>query len=153
MVLNGGYRGNEGILESINEKKFSVTITIDSVSIKHCKLLFAESFPSVHGELSERTMLPLILPYRWDLWCAKFCGQPPTYQQPHIPTSQAYSLLFSENLQKDDSVLNLASLELARDLYNILSVYFEHGCCGIVLWEGKKCKICKDVNLLLPFPD
>ncbi|XP_033370573.1 DNA/RNA-binding protein KIN17-like [Parus major] len=30
MVLNGGYRGNEGILESISEKKFSVTITIDS---------------------------------------------------------------------------------------------------------------------------
>ncbi|NXO92431.1 KIN17 protein, partial [Certhia brachydactyla] len=30
MVLNGGYRGNEGILESINEKRFSVTITIDS---------------------------------------------------------------------------------------------------------------------------
>lgn len=34
MVLNGGYRGNEGILESINEKKFSATIIIDSVSIK-----------------------------------------------------------------------------------------------------------------------
>ncbi|NXC92775.1 KIN17 protein, partial [Certhia familiaris] len=30
MVLNGGYRGNEGILESIDEKRFSVTITIDS---------------------------------------------------------------------------------------------------------------------------
>ncbi|NWZ73141.1 KIN17 protein, partial [Acrocephalus arundinaceus] len=30
MVLNGGYRGYEGILESINEKRFSVTITIDS---------------------------------------------------------------------------------------------------------------------------
>ncbi|NWH35598.1 KIN17 protein, partial [Chloropsis hardwickii] len=34
MVLNGGYRGNEGILESINEKKFSVTITIDSGPLK-----------------------------------------------------------------------------------------------------------------------
>ncbi|NXY49982.1 KIN17 protein, partial [Ceuthmochares aereus] len=30
MVLNGGYRGNEGILESINEKRFSATIIIDS---------------------------------------------------------------------------------------------------------------------------
>ncbi|XP_064277539.1 DNA/RNA-binding protein KIN17-like [Passer domesticus] len=30
LVLNGGYRGNEGILESINEKRFSVTITIAS---------------------------------------------------------------------------------------------------------------------------
>ncbi|NXW72777.1 KIN17 protein, partial [Hirundo rustica] len=34
MVLNGGYRGNEGILESINEKRFSVTITIDSGPLK-----------------------------------------------------------------------------------------------------------------------
>ncbi|NXP81484.1 KIN17 protein, partial [Ramphastos sulfuratus] len=34
MVLNGGYRGNEGILESINEKKFSATITIDSGPLK-----------------------------------------------------------------------------------------------------------------------
>ncbi|NXO25753.1 KIN17 protein, partial [Cisticola juncidis] len=34
MVLNGGYRGNEGILESINEKRFSVTITIDSGPFK-----------------------------------------------------------------------------------------------------------------------
>ncbi|NXA71604.1 KIN17 protein, partial [Thryothorus ludovicianus] len=34
MVLNGGYRGNEGILESINEKRFSVTITIDSGLLK-----------------------------------------------------------------------------------------------------------------------
>lgn len=34
MVLNGGYRGNEGILESINEKKFSVTIIIDSGPLK-----------------------------------------------------------------------------------------------------------------------
>lgn len=77
MVLNGGYRGNEGILESINEKRFSVTITIDSVSIKHCKLLLADSFPSVRGELSKRALLSLILPYRWDLWCAEFCGHSP----------------------------------------------------------------------------
>ncbi|NXH42927.1 KIN17 protein, partial [Dicaeum eximium] len=34
MVLNGGYRGIEGILESINEKTFSVTITIDSGPLK-----------------------------------------------------------------------------------------------------------------------
>ncbi|XP_021240017.1 DNA/RNA-binding protein KIN17 isoform X2 [Numida meleagris] len=34
MVLNGGYRGNEGILESINEKKFSATIIIDSGPLK-----------------------------------------------------------------------------------------------------------------------
>ncbi|XP_059703829.1 DNA/RNA-binding protein KIN17-like [Haemorhous mexicanus] len=34
LVLNGGYRGNEGILESINEKRFSVTITIDSGPFK-----------------------------------------------------------------------------------------------------------------------
>lgn len=32
LVLNGGYRGNEGILESINEKSFCATIIIDSVS-------------------------------------------------------------------------------------------------------------------------
>uniref|UniRef100_A0A8B9IV53 DNA/RNA-binding protein KIN17 n=1 Tax=Amazona collaria TaxID=241587 RepID=A0A8B9IV53_9PSIT len=40
MVLNGGYRGNEGILESINEKRFSATIVIDSVSIRYCRILF-----------------------------------------------------------------------------------------------------------------
>ncbi|NXX26063.1 KIN17 protein, partial [Nicator chloris] len=34
MVLNGGYRRSEGILESINEKRFSVTITIDSGPLK-----------------------------------------------------------------------------------------------------------------------
>ncbi|NXO82591.1 KIN17 protein, partial [Sitta europaea] len=34
MVLNGGYSGNEGILESINEKRFSVTITIESGPLK-----------------------------------------------------------------------------------------------------------------------
>ncbi|NXP63963.1 KIN17 protein, partial [Chloropsis cyanopogon] len=34
LVLNGGYRGNAGILESINEKRFSVTITIDSGPLK-----------------------------------------------------------------------------------------------------------------------
>uniref|UniRef100_A0A8C9MXU2 DNA/RNA-binding protein KIN17 n=1 Tax=Serinus canaria TaxID=9135 RepID=A0A8C9MXU2_SERCA len=34
LVLNGGYRGNEGILESINEKRFSVTITINSGPFK-----------------------------------------------------------------------------------------------------------------------
>ncbi|NXQ19537.1 KIN17 protein, partial [Peucedramus taeniatus] len=34
LVLNGEYRGNKGILESINEKRFSVTITIDSGPLK-----------------------------------------------------------------------------------------------------------------------
>uniref|UniRef100_A0A8D2M8V3 DNA/RNA-binding protein Kin17 WH-like domain-containing protein n=1 Tax=Zonotrichia albicollis TaxID=44394 RepID=A0A8D2M8V3_ZONAL len=34
LVLNGGYRGNEGILESINEKRSSVTITINSGPLK-----------------------------------------------------------------------------------------------------------------------
>lgn len=69
MVLNGGYRGNEGILESINEKKFSATIIIDSVSIKkNWKIYFAYStFHLYAGELSQRKMLPLILFYRWDL--------------------------------------------------------------------------------------
>ncbi|NXL19082.1 KIN17 protein, partial [Setophaga kirtlandii] len=38
LVLNGGYRGNEGILESINEKRFSVTITIDSGPLKGCRV-------------------------------------------------------------------------------------------------------------------
>ena len=33
LVLNGGYRGNEGTLESINEKTFSATIVIETVSI------------------------------------------------------------------------------------------------------------------------
>ena len=31
LVLNGGYRGNEGTLESINEKTFSATIIIETV--------------------------------------------------------------------------------------------------------------------------
>ena len=30
LVLNGGYRGNEGTLESINEKTFSATIVIET---------------------------------------------------------------------------------------------------------------------------
>uniref|UniRef100_A0A8C0H347 DNA/RNA-binding protein KIN17 n=1 Tax=Chelonoidis abingdonii TaxID=106734 RepID=A0A8C0H347_CHEAB len=34
LVLNGGYRGNEGILESINEKNFSAAIIIDSGPLK-----------------------------------------------------------------------------------------------------------------------
>uniref|UniRef100_A0A8D2KYB5 DNA/RNA-binding protein KIN17 n=1 Tax=Varanus komodoensis TaxID=61221 RepID=A0A8D2KYB5_VARKO len=34
LVLNGGYRGNEAILESINEKAFSATIVIDSGPLK-----------------------------------------------------------------------------------------------------------------------
>ncbi|XP_012497630.1 PREDICTED: DNA/RNA-binding protein KIN17 [Propithecus coquereli] len=33
LVLNGGYRGNEGTLESINEKTFSATIVIETVSL------------------------------------------------------------------------------------------------------------------------
>ncbi|XP_043354891.1 DNA/RNA-binding protein KIN17 isoform X1 [Dermochelys coriacea] len=34
LVLNGGYRGNEGILESINEKNFSAAIIIESGPLK-----------------------------------------------------------------------------------------------------------------------
>ncbi|NXH09911.1 KIN17 protein, partial [Bucco capensis] len=34
MVLNGGYRGNVGILDSINEERFSATIIIDSGPLK-----------------------------------------------------------------------------------------------------------------------
>uniref|UniRef100_A0A8C5UVY7 DNA/RNA-binding protein KIN17 n=1 Tax=Microcebus murinus TaxID=30608 RepID=A0A8C5UVY7_MICMU len=34
LVLNGGYRGNEGTLESINEKTFSATIVIETVKLK-----------------------------------------------------------------------------------------------------------------------
>lgn len=33
LVLNGGYRGNVGTLESINEKTFSATVVIETVSI------------------------------------------------------------------------------------------------------------------------
>ncbi|NWT97879.1 KIN17 protein, partial [Urocynchramus pylzowi] len=38
LVLNGGYQGNEGILESINEKRFSVTIIINSGPLKGCRV-------------------------------------------------------------------------------------------------------------------
>ncbi|XP_056429230.1 DNA/RNA-binding protein KIN17 isoform X2 [Hyla sarda] len=38
LVLNGGYKGNFGILESINEKKFSATIVIDSGPLKGRKV-------------------------------------------------------------------------------------------------------------------
>ncbi|XP_059119494.1 DNA/RNA-binding protein KIN17 isoform X2 [Peromyscus eremicus] len=34
LVLNGGYRGNEGALESINEKAFSATIVIETGPLK-----------------------------------------------------------------------------------------------------------------------
>lgn len=34
LVLNGGYRGNEGTLESINEKAFSATIVIETGPLK-----------------------------------------------------------------------------------------------------------------------
>jgi len=89
MVLNGGYRGNEGILESINEKRFSATIVIDSVSIKHRRSslrreLFICTSESFHEEIS------LILSYRWDLWCGKMLWSPsacsqPVGKQPRIP--------------------------------------------------------------------
>ena len=32
MVVNGGYRGTEAVLESINERKFSCTVTLKQVS-------------------------------------------------------------------------------------------------------------------------
>ncbi|KAM8973424.1 DNA/RNA-binding protein KIN17 [Pelodytes ibericus] len=38
LVLNGGYKGNFGILESINEKAFSATIVIDSGPLKGRKV-------------------------------------------------------------------------------------------------------------------
>lgn len=82
MVLNGGYRGNEGILESINEKKFSATIIIDSVSIKCCKVsLCRVLFHLYAGELSQKEKVSLILSYRWDLWCTKCCAHPPIPNQ------------------------------------------------------------------------
>ncbi|XP_069085365.1 DNA/RNA-binding protein KIN17 isoform X2 [Pleurodeles waltl] len=37
-ILNGGYRGNEGVLDCIDEKSFSATITIDSGPLKGRKL-------------------------------------------------------------------------------------------------------------------
>ncbi|KAM4747443.1 DNA/RNA-binding protein KIN17 [Rhinophrynus dorsalis] len=38
LVLNGGYKGNFGILDSINEKSFSATIVIDSGPLKGRKV-------------------------------------------------------------------------------------------------------------------
>lgn len=38
LVLNGGYRGNEGTLESINEKTFSATIVIETGPLKGRRL-------------------------------------------------------------------------------------------------------------------
>ncbi|XP_073508544.1 DNA/RNA-binding protein KIN17 isoform X1 [Phyllobates terribilis] len=38
LILNGGYKGNFGILESINEKSFSATIVIDSGPLKGRKV-------------------------------------------------------------------------------------------------------------------
>ncbi|CAI9578610.1 unnamed protein product [Staurois parvus] len=37
-VLNGGYKGNSGFLDSINEKSFSATIIIDSGPLKGRKV-------------------------------------------------------------------------------------------------------------------
>ncbi|XP_029471299.1 DNA/RNA-binding protein KIN17 [Rhinatrema bivittatum] len=42
LVLNGGNRGSEAILNSVDEKNFSVTVTIDSGPMKGCK---AEGVP------------------------------------------------------------------------------------------------------------
>ncbi|MBN3271728.1 KIN17 protein, partial [Polyodon spathula] len=41
LVLNGGYRGSEAILDSIDEKKFTALITIDSVSVMSDSCHFA----------------------------------------------------------------------------------------------------------------
>ncbi|XP_053572406.1 DNA/RNA-binding protein KIN17 [Bombina bombina] len=38
LILNGGYKGNIGVLDSINEKSFSATIVIDSGPLKGRKL-------------------------------------------------------------------------------------------------------------------
>lgn len=38
LILNGGYKGNYGVLDSINEKRFSATIIIDSGPLKGRKV-------------------------------------------------------------------------------------------------------------------
>lgn len=38
LVLNGGYRGNEGIFEFINEKIFLVIIVIEIGFLKGCRV-------------------------------------------------------------------------------------------------------------------
>uniref|UniRef100_A0A8C0U4F3 DNA/RNA-binding protein KIN17 n=1 Tax=Cyanistes caeruleus TaxID=156563 RepID=A0A8C0U4F3_CYACU len=82
MVLNGGYRGNEGILESVNEKRFSVTITIDSVSIKQalvCRELSIctwRAFTKNHVILNPASQVGFVVCKV--LWTALTCQQPHT---------------------------------------------------------------------------
>ena len=90
MVLNGGYRGNEGILESINEKRFSATIIIDSVSIKHFDLLCVERFSSVHWRpfTKKDGVINPVLQVGF-MVCKMLWSHPaysqPVGEQPHIP--------------------------------------------------------------------
>ncbi|XP_057588502.1 DNA/RNA-binding protein KIN17 isoform X3 [Hippopotamus amphibius kiboko] len=52
LVLNGGYRGNEGTLESINEKTFSATIVIETVSMFTQRQKFQNAFKMCRGVFS-----------------------------------------------------------------------------------------------------
>ncbi|XP_026310592.1 DNA/RNA-binding protein KIN17 isoform X3 [Piliocolobus tephrosceles] len=49
LVLNGGYRGNEGTLESINEKTFSATIIIETVSLFIQRQKFQNALKMCHS--------------------------------------------------------------------------------------------------------
>ena len=49
LVLNGGYRGNVGTLESINEKTFSATVVIETVSIFTQRQKFENAFKMCHA--------------------------------------------------------------------------------------------------------
>lgn len=52
LVLNGGYRGNEGTLESINEKTFSATIVIETVSMFTQRQKFQNALKMCHSSFS-----------------------------------------------------------------------------------------------------
>lgn len=52
LVLNGGYRGNEGTLESINEKTFSATIVIETVSMYTQRQEFQSALKMCHSSFS-----------------------------------------------------------------------------------------------------
>ena len=46
MILNGEYRDTEAVLEGIDEKKFSATLTLDSVSTEHKRSRYSVSLPT-----------------------------------------------------------------------------------------------------------
>ncbi|XP_061291725.1 DNA/RNA-binding protein KIN17 isoform X1 [Bos javanicus] len=60
LVLNGGYRGNEGTLESINEKTFSATIVIETSLRRSNQSILKEISPGIS---LEGIMLRLKLQY------------------------------------------------------------------------------------------